>query len=136
MVEVKPAITSVAVRKPKKHEFVRVRKGSDWRFETACFDDKEAREVYLVAPELWPAMLGDVTHTCLVVDGNRTVGHKSLHTNTINQTAQAGDAQNDALKRFHEILTCEHELTSDQVTIISEAGRRCGLFDPLSIPNG
>ena len=65
MAQVKPAITTLAVRKPHKHEFVRVRVGSEWRFETGCFVDKENREVYLVSPPLWPAMPGDVTATCL-----------------------------------------------------------------------
>lgn len=67
MAAVKAVITSVAVRKPNKHEFVRVRAGSEWRFETGCFIEKETRETYLVTPELWPAMPGDVTPTALVV---------------------------------------------------------------------
>ncbi len=67
MTNVKPAITNVGVRKPHKHEFVRVRAGSEWRFETGCFVDKENREVYLVSPPLWPVMPGDVTATCLAV---------------------------------------------------------------------
>lgn len=71
MAGVKPAITNVAVRKPHKHEFVRVRPGSEWRFETGCFEDKESREVYLVSPPLWPAMPGDVKPTCLVVGISR-----------------------------------------------------------------
>lgn len=66
-VQVKPAITTVAVRKPSKHEFVRVRSGSDWRFETGCFVDKENRETYLVTPALWSSMPGDVVPTCLVL---------------------------------------------------------------------
>lgn len=67
MAAVKPVITSVAVRKPNKHEFVRVRAGAEWRFETGCYTEKETRETYLVAPELWSAMPGDVTPTALVV---------------------------------------------------------------------
>lgn len=67
MAAVKPVITSVAVRKPNKHEFVRVRPGAEWRFETGCFIEKETRETYLVTPELWPAMPGDVTPTALGV---------------------------------------------------------------------
>lgn len=67
MAAVKPVITSVAVRKPNKHEFVRVRPGSVWRFDTGCFVDKDTREVYMVTPELWPMMPGDVTPTALVV---------------------------------------------------------------------
>lgn len=64
---VKPVITSVAVRKPRKNEFVRVRVGAEWRFETGCFIDKETGEYYMVTPELWPTMSGDVTPTALVV---------------------------------------------------------------------
>ena len=45
MAAVKPVITNIAVRKPYNHEFVRVRAGSDWRFETICFVDKENRDV-------------------------------------------------------------------------------------------
>jgi hypothetical protein len=71
MAAVKPVITSVAVRKPNKHEFVRVRPGSVWRFETGCFVDKDTREVYMVTPELWPVMPGDVTPTALVVAVSR-----------------------------------------------------------------
>lgn len=67
MAEVKPAITNVAVRKPNRHEFVRVRPGSEWRFETGCFVDKESREVYVVSAPLRPTMPGDVTSTCLVL---------------------------------------------------------------------
>ena len=71
MAAVKPVITTVAARKPAKHEFVRVRAGSEWRFETGCFIDKETREVYLVTPDLWPAMPGDVTPTALVLAVSR-----------------------------------------------------------------
>jgi hypothetical protein len=71
MAAVKPVITSVAVRKPNKHEFVRIRPGAEWRFETGCFIEKETRETYLVTPELWPAMPGDVTPTALVLAVSR-----------------------------------------------------------------
>jgi hypothetical protein len=71
MAAVKPIITSVAVRKPSKHEFVRIRPGAEWRFETGCFVDKDTREVYMVTPELWPVMPGDVTPTALVVAVSR-----------------------------------------------------------------
>lgn len=64
---VRPVITSVAVRKPRKHEFVRVRAGVEWRLETGCFVDTETDEYYMVAPELWPTMSGDITPTALVL---------------------------------------------------------------------
>ena len=71
MTAVKAVITTVAARKPAKHEFVRVRPGAEWRFETGCFVDKDTREVYLVHPDLWPAMPGDVTPTALVLAVSR-----------------------------------------------------------------
>ena len=71
MTSVKPMITSVAVRKPHKQEFVRVRPGAEWRFKTGCFVDKDTREVYMVTPELWSAMPGDVTPTALVLTVSR-----------------------------------------------------------------
>ena len=71
LVEVRPSITSVAVRKPLRQEFVRVRPGAEWRYQTGCFVDNDTREVYMVTPELWPAMPGDVTPTALVVAMSR-----------------------------------------------------------------
>lgn len=67
MSPVKPVITTVPVRKPNKHEFVRVRPGSEWSIETYCFVDKENREVYLISPALVSEMLSDATPVCLRV---------------------------------------------------------------------
>ena len=67
MAQVVPVITSVAVRKPHKQEFVRVRAGADWRFETGCFVNNEDREVYLVTPPLWASMPADIVPKCLVL---------------------------------------------------------------------
>ena len=53
---VKKALVTVPVRKPPKHTFVRVRDGEDWRLTTRIFDFKEDREVFLVAPEILPAI--------------------------------------------------------------------------------
>ena len=71
LAEVRPVITSVAVRKPLKQEFVRVRPGDEWRYPTTCFVDKENGETYLVAPALLSEMPGDLTPTALVVAMNR-----------------------------------------------------------------
>ncbi len=68
---VKAVITTVAVRKPNRHEFVRVRSGSEWRFDTGCLTDKESKEVYLVAPALHAAIPGEVQPTVLVVTISR-----------------------------------------------------------------
>ena len=64
---VRPMLTTIGVRKPNKHEFVRVRPGEEWRFQTGTFTQKESRETYLVAPDLWSAMPGEIQPTLLVV---------------------------------------------------------------------
>src|SRR5438876_1172874 len=68
----KPIITTVAVRKPTRHEFVRVRSGSEWRFDAGTFTDKENRETFLVDPALWPAMPGEISPTALLVTISRS----------------------------------------------------------------
>ncbi|MBX3421844.1 MAG: hypothetical protein KF752_09855 [Pirellulaceae bacterium] len=65
--KVKPALTNIRCRKPHRQEFVRVRSGVENQFHTGCFVDKETREVYLVSPNLWHLLAGDVTPTMLVV---------------------------------------------------------------------
>ena len=64
-VGVKKVLTTVPCRKPHRHEFVRVRTGAEWRLETGVFEDKINREVYLVDPPLWSALLGEVYPVCL-----------------------------------------------------------------------
>jgi hypothetical protein len=64
---VKPVLTTVAVRKPSRHEFVRVRPGEEWRFSTGTFTQKDLRETYMVAPELWSTLPGEIQPTLLVI---------------------------------------------------------------------
>lgn len=64
-VGVKKVLTTVPCRKPHRHEFVRVRTGTEWRLETGVFEDKINREVYLVDPSLWADLLGEVYPVCL-----------------------------------------------------------------------
>lgn len=71
MAQVKPVLTNVAVRKPHKQEFIRVRPGEEYRFDMGCFVDKESREVYMVSPAVWDALTGDVTPTLLVTCTSR-----------------------------------------------------------------
>lgn len=68
---VKPVLTTIAVRKPSKHEFVRVRAGAEWRFETYCFVEGESREVYLLKPEIWAYLQADARPTALVLTISR-----------------------------------------------------------------
>lgn len=65
--QVKPVLTHLAVRKPHRQEFIRVRSGVEFRFPTGCFVDKESRETYLVAPEVHDLLAADVVPTMLVV---------------------------------------------------------------------
>lgn len=63
---VRPVFTSIPVRKPHRQEFVRVRPGQEWRFETGLFKDEESGEFYIVSPSLWADFSGDIKPTCLV----------------------------------------------------------------------
>lgn len=68
---VRRVLTNVPCRKPNRHEFVRVRSGDGWRLETGVFEDKCNRDLYLVAPALWPELLGEVVPVCLFLAVNR-----------------------------------------------------------------
>ena len=62
---VEKVLTSIPVRRPKKKEFIRVRPGSECRFDTFCLTDEDDNEVYLVTPELQPLLGPDVRATTL-----------------------------------------------------------------------
>jgi hypothetical protein len=68
---VKKLITSIPVRKPNKQAFIRVHPDPNFRLETAILDFKEERESYLVAPNLWPALAGELTSQVLFTAINR-----------------------------------------------------------------
>ena len=70
-VGVKKIVTTVPCRKPNRHEFVRVRPGPEWRLETAAFEDKTTREVYLVDKALWSELAGEIYAVCLFTTINR-----------------------------------------------------------------
>jgi hypothetical protein len=57
---VKKKLTTIPIRKPNRQEYVRVRLGSEWRLETAVIELKEENETYLVAPELWSELPGEI----------------------------------------------------------------------------
>lgn len=58
----------VPVRKPMKHEYFRVRAGSEHSFTTVLYEDKETREFYFVAPTMIPKLraISDVFVAVLV----------------------------------------------------------------------
>lgn len=60
-VGVKKLVTTVPVKKPSKEWFVRTHPEPAYRLQTAVLELKEEREVYLVAPGLWPELASEPT---------------------------------------------------------------------------
>jgi hypothetical protein len=60
MVGVKKVITTIPVHKPHKQDFVRIRPGDDYQISTAVIEMKEDRETFLIAPELWHELPGEI----------------------------------------------------------------------------
>ena len=68
---VKKLVTTVPVRKPNKQDFIRVHQDPAFRLETAILELKEERESYLVSPDLWPELSGELTPKVLFTAINR-----------------------------------------------------------------
>ena len=62
---VRRAITTIPCRKPNRQAFVRVRAGADWQVDTAIYVDEGEREAYLVAQDLWPELMDEISPTRL-----------------------------------------------------------------------
>ena len=60
MAGVKKLITTIPVRKPHKQDFVRIRPEDAYQINTAVIELKEDRETYLVAPDMWNELPGEV----------------------------------------------------------------------------
>jgi len=71
IVGVKKALITVPVRKPHRQEFIRVRPGDAWRFETVVLELKEERETYLVDSKLWGNLPGEIIPKVLFLAINR-----------------------------------------------------------------
>jgi hypothetical protein len=68
---VKKLVTTIPIRKPNKQDFIRVHQDPAFRLETAILELKEERESYLVAPDLWPELSGELTPKVLFTAINR-----------------------------------------------------------------
>lgn len=68
---VKKLVTTIPVRKPNKQDFIRVHADPAYRLETAVLELKEERETFLVAPDLWPELPGELTPKVLFTAINR-----------------------------------------------------------------
>jgi hypothetical protein len=71
LIGVKKALLSVPVRKPGRQEFFRVHPEEDWCLETALLELKEDRESYLVDPEFWSELSGEIAPKILFTTINR-----------------------------------------------------------------
>lgn len=70
IVPVKKEIVTVAVRKPDKHEWVRVHDTA--RFDTAVLDAKVERETFLVDQSLWGELHSELTPKVLFLTVSRS----------------------------------------------------------------
>ena len=70
-VGVRKLLTTVPVRKPNRQEFIRVHLGEDYRLETVVLEMKEDRESYLVEPNLWSELPGELIPKVLCTCINR-----------------------------------------------------------------
>ena len=59
MTGVKKEIISIAVRKPAKTWWCRVRPGEDFRLQTLLLELQEENETYLLDPKLWPILAAE-----------------------------------------------------------------------------
>ena len=60
LVGAKEVLTRVPVRKPNRHEFFRSHPDSDMTLSTAVFEDKAEGEIYLVHPDMWTELAGEM----------------------------------------------------------------------------
>lgn len=68
---VKKLVTTIPVRKPNRQDFVRTHPDPAYRLETAVLELREERETYLVIPDLWPELAGELTPKVLFTTINR-----------------------------------------------------------------
>jgi hypothetical protein len=59
-------LSHVPVRKPNRHEFVRVRPEPEFWFGTGVFEDKEERDTFIVSPSMREALVGEIKPVLLV----------------------------------------------------------------------
>jgi hypothetical protein len=69
---VKKLVTTVPVRKPHRHEWIRVHPDAEYRLQTAALPLKfEREEIYLVAQPLWSELPGEVRPIEILTAVNR-----------------------------------------------------------------
>ena len=68
---VKKRITTIPVRKPTRQEFVRVHPDPAYQLDTAVVELKAEHETYVVSPNLWPEVSGELIPKRLVLTMTR-----------------------------------------------------------------
>jgi len=68
---VKKQISTIPIRKPGRQDFIRVHPDDSYRLPTAILEFKEEGENYLISPDLWHELPGEVTPKMLYTAINR-----------------------------------------------------------------
>ncbi len=71
LIGVRKALLTIPVRKPGRQEFFRVHPDKDRCLETAILELREDRESYLVDPDLWAELPGEIVPKILFTTINR-----------------------------------------------------------------
>jgi len=72
------AVTVISCSKPNRQQFVRVHPSEEYRMQTALFTDEVNRESYLVVPELWDELAGEIQPTFLFSSITKTANNVFL----------------------------------------------------------
>ena len=75
---VRKAVTVISCSKPNRQQFVRVHPSEEYRMQTALFTDEVNRESYLVVPELWDELAGEIQPTFLFASITKTTNNVFL----------------------------------------------------------
>ena len=68
---VKKILTTVPARRPNPQDFIRVHPAEEYRIDAAMVDLKDDREDYLVRPEVYADLAGEVVHKTIFTAINR-----------------------------------------------------------------
>src|SRR5215813_1286850 len=66
----KRVLDQLPVRKPHRQEFVRIRAGNEFTYQTLVLHLKTQSEIYLVAPNLWQELSRELTPMTFVLAAN------------------------------------------------------------------
>ena len=75
---VRKAVTVISCSKPNRQQFVRVHPSEEYRMQTALFTEEVNRESYLVVPELWDELAGEIQPTFLFSSITKTANNVFL----------------------------------------------------------